>query len=73
MPCLGTSGVAAIASDLDYVLVSRVPAVVAAIFHIALGGAIAYFVCAFSFVCHDNPPLYLNYGSRSTAAFPVSI
>lgn len=60
---LTTARVAAVAADLDYVLVSRVAAMIAAVFTIACNGASATVVCTSVVVCHfaKVPQARLNF------------
>jgi hypothetical protein len=47
---------AAVARDLDNILIHRVATVVAAVFRITRHGTAACFVFALVFVCHKNQP-----------------
>ena len=55
---LHTARVAAVAFDLDQVLILRVPAVVAAIFRIPRNRTATDLMCTFVVVCHSNFPFF---------------
>src|SRR5688572_20801568 len=59
-PAALAAAVPAIAGDLDYVLVYRVAAVIAAIFRIARYRAAAGFVFTFIIIGHDKSPLVMS-------------
>ena len=55
----GAARMAAIARDLDNVLIDRVAAMIAAVFRLTRCTATAHRMLAFTFVRHDLPPCNL--------------
>jgi hypothetical protein len=63
---LGAAGMSTVARDLDYVLVIRVPAMIAAVFIVSRYRAAATAMCtpAIIFICHSfYSPLFENFAS----------